>query len=102
MDQGSIGKLGNKVEDTRPTRSAGGEKQDGRADSSPSSVGGDTVNLTSGAQLLSRLQDSLAAAPAVDSAKVAEVKAAIASGNYEIDTSAIADAMLRFERALGD
>ena len=102
MDQGSIGKLGGKVDDTNVARAPGGEKAPTTSGSGPAPSGGDTVQLTSGAQLLSRLEDSLAAAPAVDSAKVAEVKAAIASGNYEIDTSAIADAMLRFERSLGE
>ena len=102
VDQSSIGKLGNKVDDAGLTRATGGEKGSAQAGSQAAASGGETVNLTSGGQLLSRLEQSLAAAPAVDSAKVAEVKAAIASGNFEIDSSAIADAMLRFERSLGE
>ncbi len=102
VDQNSIGKLGNKVDDAGLSRVSGGEKGSAKAGSGSAAAGSETVNLTSGGQLLSRLEQSLAAAPAVDSAKVAEVKAAIASGNFEIDSTAIADAMLRFERSLGE
>ena len=101
MDQGSIGKLGNKVEDTATTRLTGGN-QGAKSQPGNTSSFGDTVNLTSGGQLLSRLQESLSTAPSVDVAKVADVKAAIASGNYEIDSGAIADAMIRFEQSLGE
>ncbi len=97
----SISKLGNKVDETSIKRASGDNKSAGKADGGAAQRG-DTVELTSSAQLLSRLEDSLKAAPAVDAAKVAEVKAAIASGNYDIDSSAIADAMLRFERSLGE
>lgn len=96
-NQSSIGKLGGRVDDAG--RASGGEKA---PVNTGGGAGGETVNLTSGGQLLSRLEQSLAAAPAVDSAKVAEVKSAIASGNFQIDSAAIADAMLRFERALGE
>lgn len=101
MDQGSIGKLGNKVDDTKVGQTQG-DKQSPASSTAGKGSSGETVQLTTGAQLLSRMEKSLAAAPAVDSAKVAEVKAAIESGNYEIDTGAIADAMIRFERSLGD
>lgn len=97
----SIGKLGNKVDDTSVKRASGDNKPAGKAGSGTAQRG-DTVELTSSAQLLSRLEETLKTAPAVDAAKVAEVKAAIASGNYDIDSSAIADAMLRFERSLGE
>ena len=102
MDQNSISKLGGKVEDSTRSTSVGGEKTTGQAPAPGPGSRGDKVELTSGAQLLSRLEDSLASAPAVDSAKVADVKAAIASGNYEIDTTSLADAILRFERSLGN
>ncbi|MEM8682559.1 MAG: flagellar biosynthesis anti-sigma factor FlgM [Pseudomonadota bacterium] len=102
VDQSSIGKLGNKVDDAGLTRASGGEKAPANTGTGAAAVGGETVNLTSGGQLLSRLEQSRAAAPAVDSGKVAEVKAAIASGNFEIDSTAVADAMLRFERSLGE
>ncbi len=102
MDQGSIGKLGNKVDEA-----AGGNKVSrdtgapDAAKSGPASAG-DTVELTSSARLLERLEKTLAELPAIDNARVAEVKAAIESGDYEINADAIADAVIRFERSFGE
>ena len=63
----------------------------------------DTKRLTAETyRLLERLEKSLADLPAVDATRVAEVKAAIENGDYEIDADAIADAMIRFERSLGE
>lgn len=98
----SIAKLGNKVEDASVKRANAGDTSGTAAAGKSPAAGGETVALTSGGQLLSRLEASLKAAPSVDSAKVAEVKAAIADGNYEINSAAIADAMLRFERGFGE
>ena len=100
MDQGSIGKLGGKVDEA-----TGGNKlarESGAPDVAKVGPGkaADTVELTSSARLLERLEKSLAELPAIDSARVAEVKAAIERGDYEIDSDAIADAMIRFERSL--
>ncbi len=63
---------------------------------------GDTVQLTSNAKLLERLDKSLASLPDINEARVAEIKTAIENGDYEIDADAVAAAMLRFERSLGD
>jgi len=102
MDQGLIGKVGNKVDETsvnrkvsRDSGSTGGLVKD------PVSTN-DTVELTSSAKLLERLDKSLASLPAVDSTRVAEVKTAIENGQYQIDADAIAEAMIRFEQLLGD
>ena len=102
MDQGILGKIGNKVDETRTGNkvspdSAAPEK----APATPASSS-DTVQLTSNAKLLEQLDKTLASLPAVDSARVAEIKAAIESGNYEIDSEAIADAMIRLDRSLGE
>ena len=43
-----------------------------------------------------RLDKALASAPDIDETRVAEIKAAIENGNYEIDADAIADALIRF------
>lgn len=102
MDQNLIGKIGNKVDDTGVTRKISGDSAaTGGAPAGPISKG-DTVELTSSAKLLERLEKTLADLPEVDSRRVAEVKAAIENGDYQIDADAIADAMLRFEQALGD
>ncbi|MDJ0700124.1 MAG: flagellar biosynthesis anti-sigma factor FlgM [Woeseiaceae bacterium] len=101
MDPSSIGKAGNKLNET----SASKVSKDSAA---PSEQGastvakGDTVQLTSNAKLLERLDKSLASLPDINEARVAEIKTAIENGDYEIDADAIAAAMLRFERSLGD
>lgn len=102
VDQGEIGKVGNKVEDTATTRKISGDAGASQgASKSPVSTS-DTVELTSSAKLLERLEKTLASLPDVDAARVADVKAAIENGNYEIDADAIADALLRFDRSIGD
>jgi flagellar biosynthesis anti-sigma factor FlgM len=40
--------------------------------------------------------------PAVDSARVAEIKSAIENGDYQIDSDAIAEAMIRLDRSFGE
>jgi negative regulator of flagellin synthesis FlgM len=60
----------------------------------------DTVSLTSSAQLLKRLEEILAAAPASDAKRIAALKAAIDSGTYAVDASAIAERLIRLEQDL--
>jgi len=98
----AINKLGGKVEDAGANRKVGGTQ--GVADKAGAGSGSpnDTVELTSGAQLLERLEQGLKALPEIDSARVAEIRTAIENGNYEVDADAIADAMLRFDRSFGD
>ena len=102
VDPSSIGKVGNKLEETNATGKVSPEKAAQDSAASRSASPGDTVELTSGAQLLERLEKSLDALPAVDMQRVEEIKMAIENGDYEIDASAIADAMIRFERSLGE
>lgn len=102
MDPGALGKLGNKVDEAGSNRkvSSSSPSSDGKAPASANTS--DTVELTSSAKLLEQLEKSLASLPEIDSARVADIKAAIAKGDYEIDSDAIAAAMIRFERELGD
>ncbi len=60
----------------------------------------DTVSLTSSAQLLQKLEEILAAAPASDAKRIAALKEAIDSGAYEIDAATIAERLLRMEQDL--
>ena len=101
-DQSMIGKIGNKIEEAGSGNRVTPDR--GPADDAkPSSdARSDTVQLTSSAQLLERLEKSLQTLPAVDSQRIAEVRSAIESGDYEINSQAIADAMLRFERSFGN
>ena len=102
MDQGTLGKIGNKVDETRTSSkvSADTAASDKAPTAAPSA--GDTVNLTNSAKLLERLDKSLASLPAVDAGRVAEIKTAIENGDYHIDADAIAEAMIRLDRSLGD
>jgi negative regulator of flagellin synthesis FlgM len=102
MDQGTLGKIGNKVDETR-TGNKVTKDSAGTENTSPNPAPlTDTVNLTSNAKLLERLDKTLASLPAIDSGRVAEIKAAIENGDYQIDADAIADAMIRLDRSLGD
>lgn len=57
----------------------------------------DKVSMTPEATRLQKIEEQLAAVPAVDSAKVAEIKAAIANGSFVVDTQAIAGKIIAFE-----
>jgi negative regulator of flagellin synthesis FlgM len=102
MDQGTLGKVGNKVDE------AGTSSKVSKDSAAPEKVSGspasatDTVNLTSNAKLLERLDKTLASLPSVDSNRVAEIKTAIENGDYQIDSDAIAEAMIRLDRSFGE
>ena len=101
MDQGQLGKIGNKVDETRTTSKVSADSA--APDKAPTAAPAkDTVNLTNSAKLLERLDKSLASLPAVDAGRVAEIKSAIENGNYEINADAIAEAMIRLDRSLGE
>jgi negative regulator of flagellin synthesis FlgM len=62
---------------------------------------GSEVSITSTASLLSKLQQTLAAQPAVDQKRVDAISKAIASGSYTVHPGKIADGLIHSERALG-
>ncbi len=102
MDQGTLGKIGSKVDETATSSKAApnsAKPEQSAGNTVPSS---DTVNLTSSAKLLARLDKTLETLPAVNAERVAEIRTAIESGNYEIDSDAIADAMVRLDRSFGE
>ncbi len=102
MDQGTLGKIGNKVDEAGTSSKVSKDSAAPEKASASPAPATDTVNLTSDAKLLERLDKTLASLPAVDSARVAEIKAAIENGEYQIDADAIADAMIRLDLTLGD
>lgn len=57
----------------------------------------DSVQLSDQAHSLKRLEDNIAAAPAVNDDKVAALRAAIADGSYQINADSIAEKMLTSE-----
>ena len=102
MDQGILGKIGNKVDEAGTSKKVSPDTAaSAKGEEAPAKTG-DTVQLTSNAKLLEQLDKTLASLPAIDSARVAEIKTAIENGDYEIDAQAIADAMIRLDRSLGE
>ena len=69
----------------------------------PASGGGaaaDHVTLTDSALQLQKLGAAVAGAPVVNVARVAEVKQAVQSGTYQVDTTRVANKILGFESGL--
>ena len=60
----------------------------------------DTVTLTQTAQRLHELEGALANEPVVNSQRVEAIKAAIQSGDYQIDPQRVADKLISFEEKL--
>ena len=102
MDQGMLGKIGNKVGETGSASKVDGNPSARDKGAAQSTSTEDTVELTSRAKLLERLDKSLASIPDVDASRVAEVRQQIENGEYQIDADKIAEAMLRFDRELDD
>jgi negative regulator of flagellin synthesis FlgM len=59
------------------------------------------VNITSTAALLARLQQALAAKPAIDWGAVDAIRRAIDSGSYTVNADKVAQGLIQSERTLG-
>ena len=70
--------------------------------SAPAAGTTDSVNLTDAATRLQQLDEQLANAPAIDRARVDELRQAIADGRYKVDTVHVADKLIALERTLFD
>lgn len=62
---------------------------------------GDSVQLSEDAADISALAKQLGGASAIDAGKVAQVRAALESGSYQINAREIAQRLAQLERALG-
>jgi len=61
----------------------------------------DTVVLTDLAAQTQKVDKVLAETPEVDQAKVKQIKAAIANGNYQVNAELVAEKLVEFEAAAG-
>ncbi|MGB5323807.1 MAG: flagellar biosynthesis anti-sigma factor FlgM [Pseudomonadales bacterium] len=68
------------------------------AASTAGTVASDTVELSSQAQNLGRLQQALADQPEVDEARVAQLRQQVADGTYQVDANSIAVSILRSDQ----
>ena len=101
--------MSQKIEGTPPpvvrsTGPVGGRVAAAGADRSApveASQAGDSLRLTGEATSLQALQRDLSVAPAIDPARVAEVRQALESGSYRIDPAKIAERMLDLDKQLG-
>lgn len=81
-------------------RASGNNAQQSGGQAVSTATGSDTVTVTDQAARLQELEQSLASTPVVDSARVAELREAIASGSYQPDAQRIADRLSQLEQDL--
>jgi negative regulator of flagellin synthesis FlgM len=79
----------------RPQEVAGATTAAGSASS-----GGGNVSITDAATRLSSLEKALREAPAIDEARVAQLRSAIEQGTYTVQPEKVATGLLQMEHAL--
>jgi negative regulator of flagellin synthesis FlgM len=80
--------------------SGGGSRSGKGAANAPGSGGGDRVQLSPLSSQLQAIESSMADTPVVDSARVAEIRQAIAEGRFKVNPDAVADHLLQTAREL--
>jgi negative regulator of flagellin synthesis FlgM len=70
--------------------------------SASATVGGSSVQITDSARQLAALEAAIKELPAVDEAKVAELRNAIENGSYEVVGGRIASKLLKMDSELHD
>src|SRR5690606_6994718 len=67
------------------------------APTAPAKASADSVSLSNQAQALKTVEEKLQKLPTVNEKKVADIKAALASGEYSVDDLVIAEKLLGFD-----
>jgi negative regulator of flagellin synthesis FlgM len=80
--------------------SGGGSRPGKGAASAPNPSGGARVQLSPLSSQLQAIESSMADTPVVDSARVAEIRRAIAEGRFKVNPDAVADHLLQTAREL--
>lgn len=91
----------NKARTATPNKAEQAYANSGNASAKSKSSTADSVSLSSASRAIGRVEASLAELSDVDTAKVANIKAAVDSGTYRIDAEAIANKIQGEERLLG-
>ncbi|MEC4559800.1 flagellar biosynthesis anti-sigma factor FlgM [Pseudomonas inefficax] len=79
------------------TASGSAEKPAASQEAATTSASGEAVHLSQEAQQLQKISDKLRDEPVVNSARVAQLKQAIADGSYQVDAGRVASKLLDFE-----
>jgi len=90
----STGSRTSNVKETGNTATSTSAKATTEAVNTPS---GEAVHLSNEAQQLQTISDKLRNQPVVNSARVAELKQAVADGSYTVDSGRVASKLLNFE-----
>jgi negative regulator of flagellin synthesis FlgM len=94
-------KIDNSIKSVTSGAVSGGGARTGKgAASAPSSGGGENVKLSPLSSQLQAIESSMADTPVVDSARVAEIRQAIAEGRFKVNPDVVADHLLQTAREL--
>jgi len=95
-------KIDNSIKIVNNGAVGGGSSRAGKGapSASGSSGGGERVQLSPLSSQLQAIESSMADTPIVDSARVAEIKQAIAEGRFKVNPDVVADHLLQTAREL--